>query len=46
VLRFVGARRRAAKLASVTGAVLARILVDLAAEPLDGRVHELDDFRR
>ncbi len=46
VLRMVGARRRAAKLASVTGSALARILVDLAAEPLDGRVHELDDFRR
>jgi uncharacterized protein YbjT (DUF2867 family) len=46
VLRIVGARRRAAKLASITGTALARILVDLAAQPLDGRVHELDDFRR
>jgi uncharacterized protein YbjT (DUF2867 family) len=46
VLRVVGARRRAAKLASITGLELARILVALAAAPLDRRVHELDDFRR
>jgi uncharacterized protein YbjT (DUF2867 family) len=46
VLRSIGNRRRAAKWASITGQELARILVDLAAKPLDGRVHELDDFRR
>lgn len=45
VLRLVGARRRAAKLASITGPALGRILVTLAAAPLDRRVHELDDFR-
>lgn len=46
MLRIVGARRRAAKLASISGAALAVILVDLAAAPLDRRVHELDDYRR
>jgi uncharacterized protein YbjT (DUF2867 family) len=46
LLRMVGSRRRAAKLASITGPDLAAILVELAALPLDGRVHELDDFRR
>ncbi len=45
VLRLVGGRRRAAKLASITGADLAKILVELASGPLDRRVHELDDFR-
>lgn len=46
LLRLVGARRRAAKLASISGPELAKILLDLAAAPLDRRVHELDDFRR
>ena len=46
VLRLVGSRRRAARLASITGAELAQLLVDLAGRPLDHRVHELDDFRR
>jgi uncharacterized protein YbjT (DUF2867 family) len=46
VLRVLGARRRAARLASISGPELARILVGLAAGPLDRRVHELDDFRR
>ena len=46
VLRRVGARRRAANLASITGPALAKILIELAAGPLDRRVHELDDFRR
>ena len=46
VLRLVGARRRAAKLASISGPELAKILLALAANPLDRRVHELDDFRR
>jgi hypothetical protein len=46
LLRVVGGRKRAAKLASITGADLAKILVELAASPLDRRVHELDDFRR
>lgn len=46
VLRLVGARNRAATLASITGPALAKILVELAAGPLDRRVHELDDFRR
>ncbi len=45
ILRVVGARRRAARLSSVSGTALARILVDLAAAPLDRRMHELDDFR-
>jgi uncharacterized protein YbjT (DUF2867 family) len=45
ILRFVGARRRAARLASVSGATLAHILVELATAPLDRGVHELDDFR-
>jgi len=45
VLRVFGGRRRAARWASITGAELARILVELAASPLDNRVHELDDFR-
>lgn len=45
LLRFVGARRRAARLASVSGAALARILVEVAAAPLDRGVHALDDFR-
>lgn len=44
-LRLIGQRRRAAKLASISGGELARILVELAAQPLDRRVHELDDFR-
>lgn len=46
VLRLMGSRRRAARLASITGADLAKILVELAGRPLDHRVHELDDFRR
>ncbi|MES3034997.1 MAG: NAD-dependent epimerase/dehydratase family protein [Gemmatimonadota bacterium] len=46
ILRQAGARRRAARWGSVTGPALARILVALAAAPLDRRVHELDDFRR
>ncbi len=46
LLRVVGARRRAAKLASISGSELAKILLDLASAPLDRRVHELDDFRR
>lgn len=46
LLRMVGNRRRAATLASISGPDLARILVELAAGPLDRRVHELDDFRR
>jgi uncharacterized protein YbjT (DUF2867 family) len=46
VLRLVGARRRAAKLASISGPELAKILLALATDPLDRRVHELDDFRR
>ena len=46
VLRLVGSRRRAARLASITGAELAQLLVELAGRPLDHRVHELDDFRR
>lgn len=46
VLRLVGSRRRAARLASITGSELAKILVELAGRPLDRRVHELDDFRR
>lgn len=46
LLRVVGRRGRAAKLASITGPGLARILVELAVGPLDRRVHELDDFRR
>jgi uncharacterized protein YbjT (DUF2867 family) len=45
VFRVAGNRRRAAKLASISGPELASILVGLASEPLDGRVHELDDFR-
>jgi len=45
VLRVVGNRRRAARWASITGPALADILVGLAAQPLDRRVHELDDFR-
>jgi uncharacterized protein YbjT (DUF2867 family) len=45
LLRMGGNRRRAAKLASISGPDLASILVGLASEPLDGRVHELDDFR-
>lgn len=46
VLRLLGMRRRAARLASISGDALARVLVGVAAEPLDRRVHELDDFRR
>jgi uncharacterized protein YbjT (DUF2867 family) len=46
LLRLVGSRRRAAQWASITGADLAKILVELAAFPLDRRVHALDDFRR
>lgn len=46
LLRVIGNRRRAATLASISGPELARILVELAAGPLDRRVHELDDFRR
>ena len=46
MLRMLGNRGRAATLASITGPALARILVDLAAGPLDRRVHALDDFRR
>ncbi len=46
ILRFAGARRRAAKMASISGTALARILIDLAATPLDRNVHELDEFRR
>ena len=46
LLRVIGSRRRAATLASISGPELARILVELAAGPLDRRVHELDDFRR
>lgn len=46
VLRLVGSRRRAARLASITGLELAKILVELAGKPLDRGVHELDDFRR
>lgn len=46
LLRLVGARRRAAKMASISGPELAKILLDLASAPLDRRVHELDDFRR
>ncbi len=45
LLRFVGARGRAARLASVSGAALAHILVEVAAAPLDRGVHALDDFR-
>lgn len=45
ILRMVGARRRAAKLASITGAELAGLLVTLAEQPLDRRVHGLDDLR-
>jgi uncharacterized protein YbjT (DUF2867 family) len=45
-LRLVGARRRAARLASITGPALARILVELSErDPLDRRVHELDELR-
>jgi uncharacterized protein YbjT (DUF2867 family) len=46
VLRLLGMRRRAARLASISGEALAQVLVRVAAEPLDRRVHELDDFRR
>ena len=46
LLRVIGKRRRAATLASIPGPDLARIFVELAAGPLDRRVHELDDFRR
>lgn len=46
VLRAFGARRVAARWASITGPSLATILVTLATAPLDRRVHELDDFRR
>ena len=46
VLRVLGARRLAARWNSITGLSLAKILVTLATEPLDRRVHELDDFRR
>ncbi len=45
VLRALGARKRAARWASITGPALARLLVTLAAAPLDRCVHELDDFR-
>ncbi|MDZ7631876.1 MAG: NAD-dependent epimerase/dehydratase family protein [Gemmatimonadaceae bacterium] len=45
LLRLVGARGPASRLASITGADLARILVELASGPLDRRVHALDDFR-
>lgn len=45
LLGLLGNRRRAAKLASISGPALASMLVGLASEPLDGRVHELDDFR-
>jgi nucleoside-diphosphate-sugar epimerase len=46
MLRLVGARRHAARLASITGPALARILVELAEQdPLDRRVHELDELR-
>ena len=45
VLRTFGAKRLAARWASITGAALAQLLVTLAATPLDRRVHELDDFR-
>ena len=45
VLRLAGQRQHAAALASITGGELARILVDLAQQPLDRRVHKLDDFR-
>ncbi len=46
ILRQAGARRRAARWGSITGPALSRILVALAAAPLDRRMHELDDFRR
>ncbi len=46
VLRAFGARGLAARWASITGPSLAQILVTLATEPLDRRVHELDAFRR
>lgn len=45
LLRVAGARRRAARWASISGGALAALLVQLASRPLDGRVHELDDFR-
>lgn len=45
LLRMFGARRRAARWASITGPALAQILVTLAVTPLDRRVHELDAFR-
>jgi uncharacterized protein YbjT (DUF2867 family) len=46
MLRVIGARRRAARLASITGPALARLLVELAErDPLDRRVHELDGLR-
>ncbi|HYW49144.1 MAG TPA: NAD-dependent epimerase/dehydratase family protein [Gemmatimonadaceae bacterium] len=45
LLRAFGAQRRAAKWASISGKELAEILVALASQPLDRRVHELDDFR-
>ncbi len=45
VLRLIGQRRRAARLASISGGELADLLVALAGKPLDRRVHELDDFR-
>jgi uncharacterized protein YbjT (DUF2867 family) len=46
ILRAFGARRQAGRLASITGAGLAMILLTLAEDTLDGRVYELDDFRR
>ena len=45
LLRVGGARRQAARWASISGSALAAILVQLASQPLDSRVHELDDFR-
>lgn len=46
LLRVFRSRRRATKLASISGAGLAASLVDQAAAPLGRRVHELDDDRR
>jgi len=46
LLRVVGDRRRAARWASITGPELADILVRLAGQPLDRRMHDLTAFRR
>lgn len=45
VLRAIGRQRLAARVAPISGSALAKILVGLAAAPLDRGVHELDDYR-